>query len=159
MYIPVQISGRFPDSGIHTGSSLPSYTASDRCCGTIASYSSITVTRSYRICTCFPFTLWTLQNDESSEAPVIIYSIVWVVVRIESRLIFYSIAWYKTKRNMFGRALGFVLAAITMMRNKLWNTSEYPFCIILSSIYRQAKQVRWKSPHLPAREKRSIPGY
>ena len=119
MYIPVQISGRFPDSGIHTGSSLPSYTASDRCCGTIASYSSITVTRSYRICTCFPFTLWTLQNDESSEAPVIIYSIVRVVVRIESRLIFYSIAWYKTKRNMFGRALGFVLAAITMMRNKL----------------------------------------
>ena len=57
MYIPVQISGRFPDSGIHTGSSLPSYAASDRCCGTIASYSSITVTRSYRICTCFPFTL------------------------------------------------------------------------------------------------------
>ena len=57
MNIPVQISGRFPDSGIHTGSSLPSCAASDRCCGTIASYSSITVTRSYRIYTCFPFTL------------------------------------------------------------------------------------------------------
>ena len=36
MYIPVQISGRFPDSGIHTGSSLPSQTASDRCRSTIA---------------------------------------------------------------------------------------------------------------------------
>ena len=90
MNIPVQISGRFPDSGIHTGSSLPSYAASDRCCGTIASYSSITVTRSYRICTCFPFTLCLCSYAAGRGTDYFLFNCVCLFGTVSKHFLYYN---------------------------------------------------------------------
>ena len=135
-----QHSGRFPDSQIITQSRLPKYfktvlsgcsvfsvTAHSR----MALYSLLTVTSSYRTCTCFPFHRSQLHIAcHKSDSNACLLRHLYATYSVSS-CVAYAIAWIIILQlvTLFNRFLSDALQTHLQKRcKKLQNTLQQPAC-------------------------------